>query len=105
MNKAIKNNLKIKLENLKRRWTNDLSEVLRAYRTTAKSMTKQTPFLLAYGYEYIVPVELGARSLRRGNFDLEQNMILNDASLIFSKKNDVTHNFGSRHTNGTLLGT
>ena len=33
-------------------------------------------FSLAYGYEAIVPVKLGAGSLRRDNFDLEQNMIL-----------------------------
>ena len=69
MNKAIKHNLKTKLENLKRRREDDLPEVLWAYRTTARSMTRETPFLLAYGYEAMVLVELGARSLRRDNFD------------------------------------
>ena len=76
VNKAIKHNLKTKLENLKGRWANDLLKVLWAYRTTARSTTGETPFSLAYGYEAMVPVELGAGSLRRDNFDPGQNMIL-----------------------------
>ena len=76
MNKTIKHNLKTKLKNLKGRWADDLLEVLWAYKTTAKSTTRQTSFLLAYGYKAMVPVELGAGSLRRDNFDLEKNMIL-----------------------------
>ena len=47
MNKAIKHNLKTKLENLKGRWTDDLPEVLWAYRTIARSTSGKTPFLLA----------------------------------------------------------
>ena len=60
MNKAIKHNLKMKLENLKGMWEDDIPEVFWAYRTTARSTTGETPFSLAYGYEAIVPVELGA---------------------------------------------
>ena len=48
MNKTINQNLKTKLENLKGRWADDLSEVLWAYRTTVKSTTRETLFLLAY---------------------------------------------------------
>ena len=66
----------MKLENLEGRWADNLLEVLWAYRTTARSTTGETPFLLAYGYEAMVLVKLGAGSLRRDNFDLEQNMIL-----------------------------
>ena len=69
VNKSIKHNLKTKLENLKGRWADDLPEVLWAYRTTAQSTTGKTPFSLAYGYEAVVPIELGAGSLRRNNFD------------------------------------
>ena len=49
-------------------------------------MTGETPFLLAYGYEAMVPVELGAGSLRRENFDSEQNMILQRHELDFLKE-------------------
>ena len=65
----IKHNLKTKLVNLKARWVDNLSEVLWAYKTTAKSTIRETPFSLAYGYEAMVPVELRAGSLRRDNID------------------------------------
>ena len=70
MNKTIKHNLKTKLKNLKGRWTDDLPQVLWAYRTTARLTIGETLFLLAYGYEAIVLVKLGAGSLRRDNFDI-----------------------------------
>ena len=38
---------------------------------------------MAYGYEAMVPIKLGAGSLRRDNFDLEQNMILQRCDLDF----------------------
>ena len=44
VNKAIKHNLKTNLENLKRRWPDELPEVLQAYRTTAWSMIRETIF-------------------------------------------------------------
>ena len=60
INKMIKHNLKMKLEDLKRRWTDELPEVLWAYKTTTRTPTRETPFVLAYGYEAMVPVEIGA---------------------------------------------
>ena len=83
MNKTIKHNLKMKLKNLKGRWAEDLPEVLWAYKTIARSMTGEMPFSLAYRYKAMVPVELGAGSLRRDNFDQEQNMILQRRELYF----------------------
>ena len=71
MNKTIKHNLKTKLENLKGRWADNVPEVLWAYRTTARSTTRETLFSLAYKYESMVPIKLGAGSLRRDNFDPE----------------------------------
>ena len=103
MNKAIKHNLKMKLENLKERWADDFLEVLWAYKNIARSTTGETPFSLAYSYEAMVPIELGVGSLRRDNFELEQNMILQRRELVFSKKNDATHHFGSQCINDTLL--
>ena len=58
MNKTIKHNIKTKLKNLKGRWTDDLLEVLWAYRTTARSTTREAPFSLAYGYEVTVQSNL-----------------------------------------------
>ena len=49
----------MKLENLIGRWTDNILEVLWAYRTTAISTTGEMPFSLPYKYEAMVPVELG----------------------------------------------
>ena len=59
----IKHNLKMKLEDLKGRWADELPEALWAYRTTARSTTKVTPFSLASRYEAMVPVEIRVGSL------------------------------------------
>ena len=90
-NKAIKHNLKTNLENLNGRWADNLSEVLWAYRITTRSTNGKTLFSLAYGYELMVPVELGARSLRRDNFNPEENMILQQSEIDFleEKRRDL----------------
>ena len=44
VNKAIKHNLKTKLENLKARWPDDIPEVLWAYKTTTKSTIGEPHF-------------------------------------------------------------
>ncbi|XP_074378452.1 uncharacterized protein LOC141719990 [Apium graveolens] len=42
--------------------------VLWSYNTTPRSTTGESPFLLTYGYEAMVPVEVGDGSLRRNLF-------------------------------------
>ena len=86
VNKTIKQNLKTKLKNMKGSWADDLPEVLWAYKNTARSTTRETPFSLAYRYEAMVLVELGTGSLRRDNFDPLQNMILQRCELNFLKE-------------------
>ena len=73
VNKAIKHTMKKKLDSLKGKWADNLPEVLWSYRTTARSTTGETPFSLAYGCEAMVPVEIGAGSLRRELFDEQMN--------------------------------
>ena len=63
--------MKTKLEDLKGMWADKLLEVLWAYRTIAIPTTGETPFSLAYGYEAMVLVKIGAGSLRRDNYDHE----------------------------------
>ena len=63
VNKTIKNNLNTKLEDLKGRWVDELPEILWAYKTTARSTTRETLLSLAYRYEVMVPIEIRARSL------------------------------------------
>lgn len=61
----------MKLEDAKGNWPEELSQVLWSYNTTPKSTTKETPFMLTYGFEAMVPVELGAGSFHRDHFNDE----------------------------------
>ena len=53
-----------------------LPEVLWAYHTTQRTATRESPFSLAYGYEAMVPVEIGASSLRLSTYKQGQNNAL-----------------------------
>nr|XP_009758262.1 PREDICTED: uncharacterized protein LOC104210972 [Nicotiana sylvestris] len=61
-NKIIVNNLKKRLEESKVKWPKVLPRVLWAYRTTTKISTGETPFLLVYGTEALISVEIGEPS-------------------------------------------
>ena len=61
---TLKAALKTKLEDLKGKWVEYLPEVLRAYKTTQKSATRETQFALAFGTEAVAPVEVGLKSPR-----------------------------------------
>ncbi|XP_070025535.1 uncharacterized protein [Nicotiana sylvestris] len=63
-NKVIVNNLKKRLEESKGNWPELLLGVLWAYCTIAKTSTGETPFLLVYGAETLIPVEIGEPSTR-----------------------------------------
>ncbi|KAK3005234.1 hypothetical protein RJ639_017674 [Escallonia herrerae] len=58
MNRSILQGLKKKLDEAKGGWVDELPKVLWAYRTTPHSVTGETPFLLSYGIEAMLPVEL-----------------------------------------------
>ncbi|XP_050229096.1 uncharacterized protein LOC126678235 [Mercurialis annua] len=49
---------------LERQMVDELYHVIWAYRTTPRKATGETPFLLTYGTEAVLPVELGMTSLR-----------------------------------------
>jgi len=72
-NKVILNELKKRLGTAKGRWTEELVEVLWAYRCTPQTLTKETPYILTYGTEAIIPIEVGETSLSRKIFDLSLN--------------------------------
>ena len=50
--------------------------MLWAYRTTASTSTRETTFSLSYGYEAMVPIENGMSSLRRENYNQDNNHLL-----------------------------
>ncbi|XP_033513773.1 uncharacterized protein [Nicotiana tomentosiformis] len=63
-NKVIINNLKKQLEESKVKWQKVLPGVLWAYRTMTKTSTGETPFLLVYGTEALIPADIGKPSTR-----------------------------------------
>ena len=71
--RTLKAALKTKLEDLKGKWVEYLSEVIWAYRTTQKSATRETPFALAFGTEAVAPVEVRIKSPRIELASVEHN--------------------------------
>ena len=71
--RTLKAALKTKLEDLKGKWAKYLPKVLRAYRTTRKSATQETPLSLAFGIEAVAPVEIILKSPRIELASMEHN--------------------------------
>jgi len=83
-NKVILNELKKRLGPAKGNWTEELIEVMWAYRCTPQSTTQETPYSLTCGIEAMIPVEIGELSLRRQTLDLDltKESLLVDHDLI-----------------------
>ena len=65
--------IKTRLEGATSIWPDELSSVLWAYRTTARTPTGETSFLLTYESEAVIPAEVGLTSYRVGNCDGDKN--------------------------------
>ena len=65
--------IKTQLEGVKGIWPKELLSVLWAYRMTARTPTRETPFRLAYGSEAIIPAEVRLTSYRGDNHDERRN--------------------------------
>ncbi|GFS40490.1 hypothetical protein Acr_00g0068850 [Actinidia rufa] len=63
-NKTILNGIKKRLEKAKGRWVDELANVLWAYRTTPRKATNETPYSLAFGFEAVIPLEVGLPTIR-----------------------------------------
>ena len=50
-----------------------MPNVLWAYRTTARTLTGETPFKLTYGTEAVIPMEVGVTSTKRAAFSKKEN--------------------------------
>ena len=96
--------MKTKLEEHKGVWADELPKVLRAYRTTSRTSTGETPFSLAYRVEAMILVEVGIPSLRRETYNSEENHSFMCYELdLLEEKCDLEH-LEPLHTNG-LKGT
>ena len=59
MNWTLLKIIKAKLDNVKGAWPEELPNILWAYRTMARTPTRETPFRLTYGTEAVILVEVG----------------------------------------------
>ena len=72
-NRTLLKIIKTKLDEAKGAWLEELPNVLWAYKTTARTLTGETPFRLTYGTEAVIPVEVGVTSTKRAAFSEKEN--------------------------------
>ena len=63
------NGLKKRLNDAKRNWINELHSVLSVYQITPRTVTGESPYMLAFGSEILIPIELGLPTHRVLNFN------------------------------------
>ena len=73
MNRSLLKIIKTRLEGAKVIWPEELPSILWAYRTTARTPTRETPFRLTYESEVVIPAEVGLISYRVDNHDERKN--------------------------------
>ncbi|XP_074359790.1 uncharacterized protein LOC141699885 [Apium graveolens] len=71
--RIILDGLKKRVERSRNTWVDELLPILWAYRTTCKVTTKATPFMLAYGAQAVVPLEIMHGSPRIEAYEPETN--------------------------------
>ena len=72
-NRTLLKIIKTRLDGAKGIWPDELPSVLWAYRTTARTPTRETPFRLTYGADAIIPAEVGLTSYRVQNYMEDKN--------------------------------
>ena len=53
---------------MKGRWVEEVPHVHWTYRTTTRRSTRETPFLMTYGAETVIPLETGFPTLKINSF-------------------------------------
>ena len=72
-NRTLLKIIKTRLEGAKGIWLDDLPSVLWAYRTIARTPTRETPFRLAYSIDAVIPIEVGLTSYWVENYTEDKN--------------------------------
>ena len=73
VNKVIVNGLKKRLDDAKGKWVEELSDVLWTYQTMPRKSIGETPFLMTYGAEAVIPLENGFPTMRTNTFTSDGN--------------------------------
>ncbi|XP_074355803.1 uncharacterized protein LOC141695458 [Apium graveolens] len=72
-NRIILDGLKKRIEKSRNNWVDKILPTLWTYRTTCRVTTGATPFMLAYGAEAVVPVEISHSSPRIQAYNAEED--------------------------------
>ena len=72
-NRSLLKIIKTRLEGAKGIWPDELSSILWAYRTIARTPTEETPFRLTYGSDVVISAEVGLASYRVENYEEGRN--------------------------------
>ena len=72
-NQSLLKIIKTWLEGVKGIWPEELPSILWAYRTTAKTPTREMPFRLTDECEAVIPVEVGLTCYKVDNHDENKN--------------------------------
>ena len=75
------NELKKRLDDVKKKWTKELSHVLWTYRTTPRRSTGEIPFSMTYGVKAVIPLEIKFPTQRTSSFTPSNNDGLLEKSL------------------------
>ncbi|XP_071901042.1 uncharacterized protein [Coffea arabica] len=73
VNRTILHGLKTRIESARTGWLDELPTILWVYRTTPRTATQKTPFVLTYGTEAVIPAEIGVPSSRVQYFAVQNN--------------------------------
>ena len=76
INKVILSGLKKRLDDAKGKWVEELPHVLWTYRTMPRRSTGETPFLMTYGAEAVILLEIGFPTTRT-SYSIQRIMMSN----------------------------
>lgn len=84
--------MKKRIEDSKGLWPEELPNILWAYRTTIRTSIRETPFLLTFGIEAVIPIEIGMATYRTTNFNSgrKEKSLRNSLDLLEEKMDDAT---------------
>ena len=85
-NKIIMSRIKKRLEKTKGKWVDELPDVLWAYRTTPRKATNEMPYYLAFGFEVVIPLNVGLPTIRIKAYDVSHNDEVLDRDLDLADK-------------------
>ena len=72
-NRSLLKIIKTRLEGAKGAWPKELQNVLYAYRTITRVPTGETPFILTFGIEAVILVEVGLTSYQVKTYEDQKN--------------------------------